>query len=184
MNEEPIDNGERCIHCGGDLGGCDCPLEQGQFHPDNPVGEKPRKPHCPECGGEHEPSGSRSACIAYWRGLATLAISNVQWARTLLCSATPNSKYLDERHQLEWAKGFGKWFAESHTLPTLLHENGCARQIYDWLRRSPYRIVMHRHNHTFRAVDQSEKLHVGADTIPALADYLSGWPKCPEIKKL
>jgi len=34
-------------------------------------------------------------------------------ARSLLGSATPNPKLLDEQGQVEWAKRLGKWWAES-----------------------------------------------------------------------
>lgn len=181
---ESVPTSEKCPQCGHYRQNCCCPLEQGQYHPDNPTFERPRKPHCVECGGAHEPSGARTDCIEYWRKTATIATQSVEWARALLCSATPNSKFLDQQHQQQWAEGFGKWFAESHTLPLLLNENGCAKQIFDWLNGGTYRIVMHRHNGTFRAVDDSDKLYAEADTLSALADYLSRWPECPQIKTL
>jgi len=133
------------------------------------------KPFCGECGGEHEPSGARSDCILFWKRRAIAATDLVEWGRTLLCSATPG-KVLDESKSQEWCAGFGKWFSESHTIPGLSHDWGSAKLIYDWLQK-PYRVVMCRHTMTFRAVDESIRKYVEADTLPTLCDALLGWPE-------
>lgn len=143
-------------------------------HPDNPTFANP-KPYCFECGGNHEPSGARSDCIAYWKQLATLAVEHVEWARALLCSATPSSKVLDSKQQVDWANGFGTWFAQSHSFPALLNELGCARFITEWLQEGTYRSVIHRHTGTYRAVDEAEGKSISADTFPLLADALQNW---------
>lgn len=137
---------------------------------------KPAKPHCTECGGDHEPSGARSDCIRHWKQRAIAATELVEWARTLLASGTPG-KLLSEQQSQEWCFGFGKWFAESHQIPLLSHDWGCAKQLNDWLASGIYRVIMHRHNDTFRAADESERKLVEADTIPSLADQLCGWPE-------
>lgn len=137
---------------------------------------RPHRPYCCECGGEHEPSGARSDCIRFWKQRAIAATELVEWARTLLCNATPG-KVLDETQSQEWCVGFGKWFAESHTIPRLSHDWGCAKLVYDWLGEGTYRVILHRHNDTFRAVDESERKTVEADTFPLLCDLLLGWPR-------
>lgn len=84
---------------------------------------------------------------------------------------------MDETQSQEWCVGFGKWFAESHTIPALSHDWGCAKLVYDWLNEGTYRVILHRHNDTFRAVDESERKQVEADAFPLLCDLLLGWPK-------
>lgn len=71
------------------------------------------KPVCHECGGNHEPSGARSDCIHYWKETACKAVSLIEWAQTLLCSAT-SSKTLNEAQSEEWRKGFVSWFVQSN----------------------------------------------------------------------
>jgi len=134
------------------------------------------KPHCNECNGAHEPSGARADCIRYWKHLAYESIQSVEHARTLLCSATPG-KLLDETQQQEWAKGFGKWFANSHSLPVILDENGCAGQIIKWLGAKKYRTITHRHMGSFRATDESSREWIEEFSIPLLADGLYNWPE-------
>lgn len=170
--EEPKSGNLRCCICG--QFNCVCPLEPVQVH----VGPKPIS-HCAECGGHHEPSGARSDCIAFWKQRAICATELVEWARTLLCSVTP-AKTLDESQSRQWCEGFGKWFAESHTIPVLSHDWGCAKQLYDWLNEHTYRTVVHRHNGIFVAGDDSVNKMAQADTLPLLCDYLLGWPKNAE----
>lgn len=148
----------------------ECPVT----HPDNPVGCNP-KPHCGECGGAHEPSGAGSDCLRYWSQLAKTAIASVEWARALLCSATPNPKLMSAAQEVEWCNGFGKWFAESHSLPVVMNEFGCAEQIVRWLQAGTYRSVSHRHTGTWRATDEAERRYMEADTFPLLADALLNW---------
>ena len=161
---------QTCPNCGEENHQCVCePIA----HPDNPTFAS-NKPHCNECDGAHEPTGSRSNCIRHWKHLAFEAIQSVEWARTLLCSATP-SKVLDETKSREWCAAFGKWFAESHSLPVLIDENGCAGQVCKWLESGKYRTVMHRHTETFRAVDELKDQMLEAGTIPLLADAIIDW---------
>lgn len=136
---------------------------------------RPVRPHCYECGGEHEPSGARSDCIRFWKERAVMATELVEWAQPLLCSATPNEKHLDEIQAKSWCENFGKWFAESNQIPRLSHDWGSAKLIYDWLQ-APYRCVMCRHTTTFRAIDESLRKYVEADTLPTLCDALLDWP--------
>lgn len=91
-------------------------LMEGEFHPDNPVFARPRKPFCVECGGTHEPSGARLDCMKHWRKIATKNYGLVEWAVALLSSATPNAKLLDEAKQREWCDNFGKFFAEAYAI--------------------------------------------------------------------
>lgn len=146
-------------------------------HPDNQTFCSPAslKPHCNECGGEHEPSGARLDCVRFWKQRAIAATELVEWARTLLCSATA-AKTLAELQSRQWCEGFGKWFAESHTIPGLSHDWGCAKLLYDWISEGTYRTVVYRHDRTFVAADESSNKMVRADTLPALCDGLLGWP--------
>lgn len=72
-------------------------------------------PWCVECDGQHEPSGARGDCVAYWRQRARSAGESVAMAQTLLCSATPNEKLIGGDAGQEWCLAFGKWFADSHS---------------------------------------------------------------------
>lgn len=55
--------------------------------------------------------------------------------------------------------------------------HGCDIAVIEWLKAGPYRRIMHRHNGTFRAYDESLWKFVTADTIPLLADALMNWPE-------
>ena len=82
---------------------------------------------CPECGGEHELSGSRIDCIRHWQKRAFSAENEllvvkiyfvepmrvgIKEAANLLSRATPNAKVIPlETEQTEWASNFGKWWA-------------------------------------------------------------------------
>lgn len=160
---------------------CNESWHQCQCSPENPPRQKITScipnPACNECGGAHEPSGARIDCIEHWKRLAVASIDLVEWARALLCNATPNSKFLDEVQQREYARNFGKWRAESHALPLLAHDWGCSKQIYDWLSAGKYRHVMHHHSGLFRASDESCNRYVDAQTLPGLCDALLDWPE-------
>ena len=132
---------------------------------------------CNECGGEHEPSGARSDCISFWKRRAIVAVDLVEWGRALLCSSTPNSKFLDEFQQRSYAKNFGKWLAESNQISFLAREWGTAKEIYDWIKIGKYRHVMHTHYGVFRAADESCGRYCEADTLDLLCDVLKDWPE-------
>lgn len=146
-------------------------------HPDNPVNVNPSH-HCNECGGDHEPSGARSDCIRYWKSVALRNRDMIDWSVSLLCSATPNSKFLNDEKQIEWAKAFGKFFAESQSKDPRLNDWGVAHLLYEWLRESKYRVLQHRHDDSYRAIDEASKDEFNADTLPLLSDLIFNLPKC------
>lgn len=45
-------------------------LQDGQFHPDNPVFSHKSQAKCNDCGGNHEPSGAWRDCLNYWKNIA------------------------------------------------------------------------------------------------------------------
>ncbi len=59
---------------------------------------------------------------------------------------------------------------------TLLDPHGCHKQVAIWLEAGIYRSLVHRHDGTFVAADESEHLVLRADTLPLLADALMNWP--------
>lgn len=65
---------------------------------------------------------------------------------------------------------------ECSALVVPLDENGCSGQVVEWVAKSPYRSLIHRHDGTFTAADESERKYMRADTIPLLADALMNWP--------
>lgn len=149
-----------------------------EFHPDNTISTKP-KPWCYECNGAHEPSGARSDCIRYWRKLAHDGKELVEWAQSLLCSATPNGKLLSEEKSREWCEGFGKWFAESNEIaykPFPLDPDGSILIVGKWVESGRYRRLCHRHDGGWVAADESVGLYVAASTIGLLGDELMNWP--------
>lgn len=62
-------------------------------------------------------------------------------------------------------------------LVRVLDENGCRNAVAEWVEKSTYRILIHRHDGTFTAADESERKYMQADTIPLLADALMNWPE-------
>ena len=61
-----------------------------------------------------------------------------------------------------------------------LTEFGTHIQIAKWLESGTYRSLVHRHDGTYVACDESEKLMMRADTIPLLADALMNYPQDAE----
>jgi len=153
----------------------DAPTEPS--HPDCPI--DPPKAFCSECYGEHEPSGTRFDCILYWKSTALKNRELVEWAVTLLCSATPNSKFQNETQQRLWAKAFGKFFAEACEKQPKLNDWGVAHGICQWLMESKYRSIQHRHDGSCRAIDESKSTEANAETLPLLHDLLLNLPKTP-----
>lgn len=64
---------------------------------------------------------------------------------------------------------------------SLLDQYGCHKQVARWLESGTYRSVVHRHDGTFVAADESERKMMRADTIPLLADALMNWPQDAEV---
>ncbi len=58
-----------------------------------------------------------------------------------------------------------------------MKEFGTHIQVARWLENGRYRTIVHRHDDTYIAADQSEQLFMRADTIPLLADALMNWPR-------
>ena len=58
----------------------------------------------------------------------------------------------------------------------LLEPFGTHKQIAIWLEQGKYRSLIHRHDGTFVAADESVNLLMKSDTIPLLADALMNWP--------
>jgi len=58
---------------------------------------------------------------------------------------------------------------------------GCHKQVAQWLEAGTYRKLIHRHDGTFVAADESENKMMRADTLPLLADALMNWPQDAEI---
>jgi hypothetical protein len=58
---------------------------------------------------------------------------------------------------------------------------GCHKQVARWLEAGTYRTLMHRHDGSFIAADESENKMMRADTLPVLADALMNWPQDTEI---
>jgi hypothetical protein len=58
-----------------------------------------------------------------------------------------------------------------------LDEFGCYKHVAQWLQAGKYRHLIHRHNGTFTAADESENLMMQADTLPLLSDALLNWPQ-------
>ena len=56
-------------------------------------------------------------------------------------------------------------------------EDEARRQVLTWLESKTYRILMHRHDGCFRAVDQAESKLLDADTVFGMATALADWPK-------
>lgn len=150
-------------------------LQEGQFHPDNPVFARKPQPHCNECGGRHEPSGAWRDCLNYWKLVAGVNFELVTIAQNLLSSATPNSKLLTDSEQEQWANGFGKWWARAYPRPDIANVNTLSLGLLHWLNQGKYRIVMHRHNDTFRAIDQAEFLFCDRDNLEDLCSALEDW---------
>jgi hypothetical protein len=69
--------GKNCEECGWPQDCCCC---EPVTHPDNPTGVH----RCGECGGDHEPSGSRSDCIICWKRGANAATSELEKARAAI----------------------------------------------------------------------------------------------------
>jgi hypothetical protein len=61
-----------------------------------------------------------------------------------------------------------------------LDPNGCAALVGNWIQAGTYRSVIHRHDGTFIAADESERKMAKADTLPLLSDLLLGWPQNAE----
>lgn len=57
-----------------------------------------------------------------------------------------------------------------------LDENGCRNAVAEWVKKGRYRLLIHRHDGTFTAADESERKYMRADTLPLLADALLNWP--------
>lgn len=57
---------------------------------------------------------------------------------------------------------------------------GCHKQVARWLEAGTYRKLIHRHDGTFVAADESENKMMRADTLPLLADALMNWPQDAE----
>lgn len=155
--------------------------------------DKKPKPYCQECHGTHEPSGSRSDCIKHWQQKSTQNYQLLEVAVALLCSATPNPKFLTEEKQQDWAKGFGKFFAEAQEviwgdkgIRKLLRDcNGTCvcHHLFQWMIDGKYRVIMHRHTGYYAAEDQSSGDRWEAETLPLLADALlcpPQWKHNPE----
>lgn len=63
----------------------------------------------------------------------------------------------------------------------LLEPYGTHKEVALWLEASKYRKLLHRHDGTFVAADESENKMMRADTLPLLADALMNWPQDAEI---
>lgn len=133
-------------------------LQDGQFHPDNPVFARTTFERMQQAHKEQR--------------------ELVEWAMTLLCSATPNHKLLSEQHQQEWCQGFGKWFAEANTgIPSIkLDPNGVYAHLCEWLMDRQGRSI-HRVDSNYRAIDAQTNWYADADTLPLLSDAVLNCPK-------
>lgn len=149
-------------------------LEEGQFHPDNPVFARKLQPRCNECGGLHDSTGAWRDCLNHWKLVAGVNSELVTIAQNLLTHATPNTKFLNDSEQVQWANDFGKWWSSAYPRPAISN----FMSIFNWLNAGTYRILMHRHNDTFRAIDQSEARFLDADTVEELSDLLKRWGRC------
>jgi len=45
-----------------------------------------------------------------------------------------------------------------------------------WLESGTCRTIVHRHDDTYVAADESEHMMIAADTLDTLSQYLSQWP--------
>lgn len=70
----------------------------------------------------------------------------------------------------------GRKRVRSSGMVRALDENGCRNAVAEWVEKGIYRSLIHRHDGTFTAVDESERKYMRADTIPLLADALLNWP--------
>ena len=89
--------------------------------------------------------------------------------------------------QWETDSSLEKWFPfsakelEELRLKTIQpDEFGCHKHVAQWLAAGTYRTLCHRHDGTFVAGDESERLMMRADTIPLLSDSLLNWPNGAE----
>lgn len=67
-------------------------------------------------------------------------------------------------------------FLLSHFDRPQLNPDGCAILVGQWVKDGTYRSVVHRHDGSYVAADESERKFVRAGTLPLLADALMNWP--------
>lgn len=91
---------------------------------------------------------------------------------------------MNEENQCCDACGVGTGEAKGSSLDRMarprLDPFGTHKQVARWLESGTYRKLLHRHDGTFVAADESENKMMRADTLPLLADALMNWPRDAE----
>lgn len=122
---------------------------------------------CPDC--ERERYTADAALGASWRKDSSLE----KW---FPFTAAEMADLKETRNAL--ARELERLRAAGFSLKRIpLDEFGCQKHVAQWLQAGKYRHLIHRHNGTFTAADESENLMMQADTLPLLSDALLNWPQ-------
>lgn len=118
-----------------------------------------------------------------WLWAYSLLVSVIEgirgWETAKTAYPIPQTEEILQFPAVEQAKGFRKSFEQ---MERRLHHLESIISAYIWLQSATYRVIMHRHTGTFRAIDEAQGLVWEADNLEELDNAIKTHTGTPLIK--